>query len=363
MVNNKYFHKALLLAEGVKGSCSPNPAVGAVIVKDGMIVAEGATQSAGGDHAEAMALKRAGELARGASLYVTLEPCVDFSGKRTPACTNRIIEAGVREVFVGRRDPNPKVNGKGIETLKGAGILVREVSDFSKRLRELNEDFEKYIKSGMPFVYSKYAMTLDGNIANAEGDSKWVSGHESLKRVHMLRNRVDAILVGIGTVLADNPALTVREVAKIKNPLRVVVDPRGETPDKVTLMTDENQTLFVTDSYNDDFIRRVEKRGKSVLALTSPFSYREILTRLAKEEEVTSILIEGGGRVHYRCLQEGVIDKLLVFVAPKLLGGRGIQPFNGATTRKMNAALKLFDVSVENLGEDLLIQGYLNEQK
>jgi len=363
MARDNYFQEALLLAESVKGSTSPNPAVGAVIVKDGVIVATGVTQSAGGDHAEAMALKRAGERARGASMYVTLEPCVDYPEKRTPSCTNRIIEAGVREIFIGRRDPNPQVNGRGIETLKRAGIQVREISIFSKRLRVLNEDFEKYIRGGVPFVYSKYAMTLDGNIANAEGDSKWVSGSESLKRVHSMRNRVDVILVGIGTVFADNPALTVREVPKIKNPLRVIVDPRGETPENATVLTDENATVFVTDIRNDDFIQRAEKMEKRVLVMKSPFSYRELLARLAKDYGVTSVLIEGGGRVHYRCLNEGIIDKLMVFVAPKILGGRGIQPFNGVVERKMDEALKLFDISVENLGEDLLIQGYLNEQE
>ncbi len=362
MARENYFQDALLLAESVKGLTSPNPAVGAVIVKDGKIIAKGATQAEGQDHAEAVALKSAGKAAYGAVMYVTLEPCVNFPGKHTPACSQRIIDAGISRVIIGMRDPNPKVNGKGIEALKKAGIDVSETPRFSKRLRLLYEDFEKYITRGLPFVYAKYAMTLDGNIANEEGDSQWISGPESLKRVHELRNRVDAVLAGIGTVLADKPRFTVRNVRRIKNPLRVIIDPRGETPENSALMRDENRTLFVTDIENSAFMEKVKKQGKMIVTMNSPFSYREILKKLATDFKVTSVLIEGGGRVNYRCLEEGVIDKMLVFVAPKILGGYGLQPFNGSVKRKMNDALKLFDISVENIGDDIFIQGYLNEK-
>ncbi len=364
MFSDKYFQEAVILARSAKGSTSPNPAVGTVIVKNGVIVGTGATQSAGQSHAEIMALTQAGIQARDASMYVTLEPCVDYPGKRTPSCTQAIINAGVREIYIAMPDPNPQVRGLGISRLRQAGLEVHVMEEPDPALLELNEDYFKYIQTAMPFVYGKYAMTLDGNIANSSGDSQWVSGPGSLAWVHELRNKVDAILVGIGTVLKDNPTLNVRLVPRIKDPYRIIIDPRGETPPHFTVMADELRTLFVTaEDVDPGFIRLCDKQKKDHISMKAPFSYRDLFSRLAREKQIESILVEGGGRVFHRCFEEEVIDKLIVCVAPKILGGTGIQPFNGPTDRIMDKALKLKHISVENIDGDLLIQGYLNADK
>ncbi len=362
MYSDKYFQEALIMAHSAKGSTSPNPAVGSVIVKDGVVIGTGVTQAAGHEHAEVMALRQAGESARGASMYVTLEPCVDYPGKRTASCTQAIINAGISEIYIGMEDPNPKVSGRGIARLKAAGIQVHVNQEIDPELKLLNEDYEKYIQTGLPFVYAKYAMTLDGNISNIDGDSQWISGPGSLRWVHELRNKVDAIMVGIGTVLKDNPQLNVRLVPKVKDPLRIIIDPRGETPAGYHLVRDDLRTLFVVGKEApQSFHRLCDDRGKEIMLMDSPFSYRELLARLGEERSIESLLIEGGGRVFYRCLQDEVIDKLLVCVAPKILGGKGIQPFAGETHRLMNKALTLKRVSVENIDGDLLIQGYIND--
>ena len=224
MKNSIYFKEALKLAEMVKGRTSPNPAVGCVIVKDDLIVGKGSTQPPGLDHAEIAALKESGNKAFQASMYVTLEPCVYYQDKRTASCSDAIIEAGVSEIYIGMKDPNPKVNGEGIGQLKAAGIKVHLLHEVFPEIFHLNEDFFKYIQTGIPFVYAKYAMTLDGNIADRQGDSKWITGPESREWVHRLRNRVDGIMVGVGTVLKDNPELNVRIPEKFKNPLRIIVN-------------------------------------------------------------------------------------------------------------------------------------------
>lgn len=364
MFSDKYFQEAVMLAQSAKGSTSPNPSVGTIIVKNGVIVGTGATQSAGHEHSEIMALNQAGKNARGASLYVTLEPCVDYTGKRTPSCTAAIIKAGVKDITIGMLDPNPRVKGKGVERLTTAGLEVNVLEQVDAALLELNEDYFKYIRTGMPFVYGKYAMTLDGNIANAEGDSQWVSGPKSLEWVHELRNKVDVILVGIGTVLKDNPTLNVRLVPRIKDPYRIIIDPRGETPPDYTVMSDSLASLFVIGrEVSQDFKDRCDSNQKDYLVMSTPFSYKELFSLLARERQIESILIEGGGRVFHRCFEEEVIDKLIVCVAPKILGGIGIQPFNGQTDRIMKKALILKDISVENIEGDLLIQGYLNADK
>lgn len=368
MKKKNFFHEALALATSVKGKTSPNPAVGCVIVKNNKIVSGGATQKAGCDHAETVALKKAGRGARNASLYVTLEPCVDFDGKRTSSCAGRIIEAGIKEVFIGMKDPNPNVNGKGIVQLRKAGIQVHILNEFKKELQILNEDFYKYINTGLPFVYAKAAMTLDGNIATVDGDSQWISGEKSRAWVHSLRNRVDGIMVGIGTVLKDNPQLNVRMVKKIKDPVRFIVDPNGKTPADAHVMIDGGDTVFlVKKDVSNEFRKLCEKNGKEYAEFgTNPdsgksaFDFREIMEYLGKKRCVESLLIEGGGSVFHHAFHAGVIDKLIVCVAPKVLGGKGIQLFNGPTPLKINEALRLNDISVENIGEDIFIQGYLN---
>ncbi len=360
----KIFFKAIQLAKSVKGNTSPNPAVGCIIVKNGRIVGKGATQKSGCDHAEIAALKEAKLSAKNASLYVTLEPCVDYPGKKTPSCASAIIKAGIKEVFVGMKDPNPHIKGKGIIQLKKAGIKVTLLKENLREIYALNEDFFKYIQTSIPFVYAKSAMTLDGNIATEEGDSKWISSEESRTWVHQLRNRVDAVLVGVGTVIMDNPRLNVRLVPKMKDPLRIIVDPEGRTPLNSFVMKDKGKTLFVVKkSISKSFLKECEKKHKEVLTLnTYPntgFHLKKLVRYLGKEKGIESLLIEGGGRVFHHALHEKIIDKLIVFIAPKILGGKGLPLFNGKTSLKMSEALKINDISVENSGGDILVEGYL----
>lgn len=370
MKYKKFFQEALSLAYSVKGSTSPNPAVGCVIIKNNRIVSRGATQKAGCDHAEIAAIKKAGRNAHRASLYVTLEPCVDYPGKRTASCTEKIIEAGIKEVFIGMKDPNPLVNGRGIRQLQKAGVQVHILNEFKKELQILNEDFFKYITTGQPFVYMKAAMTLDGNIATSEGDSQWISGVKSREWVHALRNRVDGIMVGIGTVLKDDPQLNVRMVKKIKDPLRFIVDPDGRTPAASRVMSDTGKTVFIVKKgIAASFKELCAGNGKECIEFdtvpnpdkkdASLISFKRIMEYLGKERGVESLLIEGGGGLFHRAFQEKVIDKIIVFIAPKVLGGKGIALFNGPSALKMSESLRLKELSVENIGEDIFIQGYL----
>jgi diaminohydroxyphosphoribosylaminopyrimidine deaminase/5-amino-6-(5-phosphoribosylamino)uracil reductase len=360
MFERIYFEEALKLAHSVKGSTSPNPAVGAIVVKDDSIVGRGATRQAGQEHAEVLAIRDAGNKCPGSTMYVTLEPCVLFPGKHTASCAQAIIEAGISEVIIGMRDPNPFVNGKGIALLEKSGVSTKILHERESELRELNEDFFKYISTGIPFVYAKYAMTLDGNIANIDGDSRWVSGEESLKWVHNFRNRVDAIMVGIGTVRKDNPRLNVRLVPLVKNPLRVIIDPDGETPDGHHVMSGGEQTLFIiSPRASKEFREMCARNGKRFAEFPAPFDLRAVTAYLGKTEGIESLFIEGGGRLLYSALHAGIIDKVYVLVAPKILGGKGIQPFEGETKIPMSRALRLKDVSVENIEGDVLIKGYL----
>lgn len=356
------FSQAIKLAESVKGSTSPNPAVGCVIEKDGVIVGKGATRKAGQDHAEIVALKEAGEKAKDATLYVTLEPCVSYPGKKTQSCAAAIIKAGVKKVIIGMKDPNPSINGKGIKELENAGISVRISHEHRREIRVLNEDFFKFIQTGLPFVCAKAALTLDGNIATKTGDSKWISSVESRTLVHKMRNRVDAILVGVGTVLNDNPELTVRLVEKIKNPLRIVVDPNGRTPETSHVMQGEEPTLFiVSPGAPSSFNKMCDKYKKQWTVLDkgkdNHISMKEVISVLAKIG-IESIIIEGGSKIFASAFREHIIDKLILFFAPKILGGAGIPLIGGEPPIKMAEAAKMKDISVENIGEDILIQGY-----
>ncbi|MCX7820166.1 MAG: bifunctional diaminohydroxyphosphoribosylaminopyrimidine deaminase/5-amino-6-(5-phosphoribosylamino)uracil reductase RibD [Brevinematales bacterium] len=361
MKNKKFFLEAIKLAEKVKGLTSPNPSVGCVIEKDGKIVGKGATQKAGFDHAEIVALKEAGSKAADSTVYVTLEPCVDYEGKRTPSCAKALIDAKVKKVIIGMKDPNPKVKGKGIEMLKKAGIQVEFTDYHHKELLNLNEDFFKYITSGKPFIYAKAAITIDGNIATSTGDSKWISCEESRNYVHRLRNKVDAVLVGAGTVLKDNPKLNVRIVEKHKDPLRIVIDPAGLITEDYNVMNDELSTLFIIGpKVGDAFKERCDKFNKEYLQFdTEDLSFKEIFELLGKRN-ITSILVEGGGRVFYRIFNENQVDKILLFIAPKMLLGLGIPFLNGKGKENMCEAVKILDFSAENIGEDILIQGYLS---
>ncbi len=364
MDKQKYFFEALCLAKKVKGSTSPNPAVGCIIVKDKKIIGRGATQKTGRDHAEIAALKEAGISSKGADLYVTMEPCIEFQGKKTPSCTKKIIEAGIKKVIVGVKDPNPYVNGQGFLELKRAGIDVYFTKDYLDELKTLNEDYDKYIKTKIPFVYLKCAMTLDGNIAAAGGDSKWISGEESRHWVHGLRNRVDSVMVGVGTIINDNPQLNVRLPERLKDPIRLIIDPYGKTPPDSRVMIDDGNTIFLVKSgIPNEFKRICDKNKRQYLEFDTVdddrISIKNIIKSLGKEFNLESILIEGGGRVFYYAIKEKIVDKIIVFLAPKILGGKGVPFLNGTVNIKMSEALIIKDISVENIGKDLLIQGYL----
>ena len=361
MTDEKFMREALRIARNAEGCTSPNPLVGAVIVKDGKIIAEGWHRQAGTPHAEIHALNMAGDLSRGATLYVTLEPCSHFG--RTPPCTQAIINAGISRVVAAMSDPNPKVAGHGFELLRAAGIAV-EVGLLEAEARRLNEVFLKWITRRLPFVTMKFACTLDGKIATVAGESQWISSEESRRFTHHLRDINDAILVGVGTVLADNPSLTTRLVEG-KNPVRVIVDSNARTPLESKVVADKSARTIVAVTANapPDKVRALKLRGVEVI--TAGNFERVDLTALMHalaEREITSVLVEGGGTIHFSMLRARLVDKVLAFIAPKLIGGsRALSAVGGEGFAKLSDAVELNDITTTTLGADILISGYVKE--
>lgn len=350
--------RALALAR--RGRTSPNPMVGAVVVKDGRIVAEGYHRRAGEPHAEAAALDEAGDEARGATLYVTLEPCCHYG--RTPPCTKAIISAGVSSVVAAMRDPNPLVSGKGLAELEAAGIGT-DVGLLQEQARKLNEVYVKFVTTRLPFVTLKLAMTLDGKIATRTGDSRWVSCEQSRRMVHRLRERSDAVMVGVGTVLADDPELNARNGKRITYPTRVIVDSQGRTPAtaRVLLQPAGETVVAVTDAAPAGRVRKLEEAGARILPVEergSLVSLPHLMQKLG-EIGITSVLIEGGGSIAASALAAGIVDKVIVFVAPKIVGGESARtPVEGPGVETMDDALQLERLTVRNVGCDLLIEAY-----
>jgi diaminohydroxyphosphoribosylaminopyrimidine deaminase/5-amino-6-(5-phosphoribosylamino)uracil reductase len=360
MDDEKWMKRALRLAEKGAGRTSPNPMVGAVLVKSGKVVGEGYHAKAGEAHAEIIALRQAREKARGAILYLNLEPCT-HQGK-TPPCAPQIIKAGVKRVVMGMEDPNPLVNGKGIEALRKSGLDAK-VGILENECRRLNEAFRKYILKKEPFVTLKAAATLDGKIATRNGDSKWISGEASRHFVHRLRDRVDGVLVGIGTVLKDDPQLTARVKAG-RDPYRIVLDSRLKISEeaKVFEHSPSKVILATTELAPQEKIQRLEKRGIRVLVLDSKEGRVRLKSCLSKLGEIgmMSLLVEGGGRVNGAFLDEGLIDRFLLFLSPKLMGDQqapGI--FGGRGVSSLQEAAVLKEVKARRIGEDVLIEGYL----
>ncbi len=356
--DKRWMMRALRLAEKGRGRTSPNPMVGAVLVKDGEVVGEGYHARAGEDHAEIIALKRAGEEARGATLYINLEPCPHFG--KTPPCAPAVIQAGVRRVVVGMEDPNPLVAGRGLEMLRSASLEV-EVGVLQEDCQRLNEAFSKYIRTKQPFVILKIASTLDGKLATREGESKWITGERSRRFVQELRDSNDAILVGIGTVLKDDPLLTAR-IKGGRDPLRIILDSRLRIPDraKVIEQAPEKTILATTELAPRERIEELEKRGVGVWVLNSSegkVDLKSLLVR-AGEMEQMSLLVEGGSEVNGSFLREGLFDKILIFYAPKLLGGQALEMFGGRGFGKIEQAFPLSPIKVKRMGEDILIEGY-----
>jgi len=363
-VDENYMKMALSLAGRARGRTSPNPMVGAVVVKDDEVVGRGYHRKAGGPHAEILALEQAGDRARGATLYVTLEPC-NHTG-RTPPCTRAILEKGIAKVVAGMKDPNPAVAGGGLEFLAGHG--VETVSGVCEgECRRLNEVFIKYITSATPFVILKCAATLDGRIATATGDSKWITGPRSRHFVHELRNAVDAILVGIGTILKDNPRLTTRlEGMEGMDPVRIVLDTHlSIPPDAQVLHVDSNSDTLIVTGYDISPEKRkaIEQTGARLLTTDCRKGSVDLkaLVKALGKMEITSVLIEGGATINGSALRAGIVDKVLLFYAPKLCAGDdGVPICRGPGVRAMRESMRVCDVSVHRFDDDIMIEGYIN---
>ncbi len=351
-----YIRRAVELAKKAEGHTSPNPMVGAVLVKGGRVIAEDYHRAPGTPHAEALVLSEAGPKAKGATLYVSLEPCC-HTKKRTPPCTKAIIASGVKKVVVAMVDPNPQVSGKGIRELKRAGIKV--VSGvLEERARKLNEAYIKYITERVPFVTLKVAMTLDGKIALPTGESKWITGEKARRVVHRMRAASDAILTAIGTVKADNPQLTAR-LRGAKSPVRVVIDPELETPLEANILKMPPKTILVTKRKNNSRISAYKDLGAEFIFYEDSLDLNDLMTELGRRE-ITSLMIEGGSSLSSHALHDGVVDKIVFFIAPKIICGKDSYPaVGGIACPSLQDAYKLRDLKVRRVGEDLMIEGYV----
>lgn len=366
-VKLEYFELAYSLANRVKGVVSPNPAVGAVIVKNGKIVSVGATQPNYGKHAEIVAIESAKVSLKGATMIVTLEPH-QYQG-HNPPCTEEIIKAGIKRVFVGTIDRNPQVNGKGIARLKSAGIEVK-VGFFEEDLLELNEDFFKFVATGKPFITVKYAMSIDGKIATIVGDSKWISSQSSREYVHSeIRRKADAILVGVNTIIQDNPYLTIRYKKKeylYKQPLRCIIDPFGRTPIDSIVMSDELPTLFfVSEKVNKEFLSYVSKKENKKYEFISLvgdrfLDIREIVEKLG-EMKIINLLVEGGGEIIGSFFDNNLVDKVFAFISPKFLGGKAAKTIGGKGVSRVEDAIRLYDITALRFEDDIMIKGYVEK--
>ncbi|MCS6976926.1 MAG: bifunctional diaminohydroxyphosphoribosylaminopyrimidine deaminase/5-amino-6-(5-phosphoribosylamino)uracil reductase RibD [Gemmatales bacterium] len=353
--------EALLLAERGRGYVEPNPLVGAVVVREGRIVGSGWHQRFGGPHAEIYALEAAGESARGATLYVTLEPCCHHG--KTPPCTDAILKAGISRVVAAMSDPFPEVAGKGIAILKEHGVPV-EVGILSAEAEELNAPYLKLVRSGRPYVIAKWAMSLDGRIATATGDSRWISGEESRRKAHEVRGRVDGILVGIGTVLADDPLLTARPPGP-RTACRIILDSCLRLPLTSRLVQTVREApvlVFHEPQADAESKRRLEAAGCECLPLRQ-WGRREAIGLILDElgrRRFTNILVEGGAEVLGSFVETRQVDELMVFVAPMIVGGRSaLGPVGGRGAATLREALRLARWTVEPSGEDWLIRARL----
>ncbi len=353
--------RAIELAGRGRGRTSPNPMVGCVVVQGGEVVGEGWHPFAGGPHAEAAALAAAGEAARGATVYVTLEPC-DHHG-RTPPCTEALIAAGVAEVVVAHLDPDPRVAGRGVARLEEAGVSV-SVGTLSARAESLNEAYLTSHERGRPFVLYKSASTLDGKTATVTGESRWITAEAARERVHAWRDELDAIAVGVGTLIQDDPSLTTR-LPGGRTPLKVVFDSRLRTPLGARLFEPDPEgvparvVLYAAEGAPADRAERLRERGAEVVLLPGPAGRPDVALALKDlhARQVRSLLLEGGGTLAWEFLARRVVDRVALFIAPKLLGGPAPGPLGGAGVQLLSQAVGVADMSVERIGDDLLVQG------
>jgi len=356
--------QALSLARLALGQVSPNPAVGAVVVKDGEIVGQGYTQPPGSAHAEVVALEQAGNAARGSVMYVTLEPCCHHG--RTPPCTRAIIDAGVAEVHVAMIDPDPRVSGKGEEELRQHGISTF-VGEREEEAKEINEAYIKYTTTGMPFVTAKFAMSLDGKIATRSGDSKWISNQESRRYVHSLRHITDAVMVGVNTVLTDDPQLTCRcgERGGVirKQPLRVIVDTSGRTPVTAQVFNEPGRAFLVLgEGVKPEIAEGYKSINADVVELPSDEGLIDLeqLLKVLGQRKITSVLVEGGGTLLGYMFDHKLIDKVIAFVAPLIIGGSEAEtPVGGRGAERIVDSVHLERITAMECNGDVMVSGYI----
>lgn len=362
MTKQQYMQLALEIAKRGMGHTSPNPMVGCVVVKNDQIIAEGYHKQHGSFHAERNALLSCTEDVTGAELYVTLEPCCHHGN--TPPCTDIIIERGIRKVYIGSMDPNPKVAGRGVQILREHGIEV-ETGVLGEECLALNDIFFHYITTNMPYVAMKYAMTLDGKIATYTGDSKWVTGEEARLHVHELRKRYSAIMVGIGTVLADDPMLNCR-IEQGVDPVRVVCDSKLRIPltSQMVKTAKDIPTIVCYAQGEDEKLQSLKNAGIELIQNDSDdgqVDFTEIMKELGKRQ-IDSVIVEGGGTFHGTVLKSGLVKKIYCYIAPKLIGGKDAKsPVEGDGFSLMRDALAVSDIEILKLGEDICISGHVEE--
>ena len=357
MTDETYMRRAIVLAERGAGWTSPNPMVGAVIVKDGRIIGEGWHRRYGEAHAERNALQSCTESPAGAVLYVTLEPCCHH-GKQPP-CTDAILEAGIRRVAVGSGDPNPLVAGKGVEILRSHGVAV-DTGVLKEECDALNPVFFHFIQTKRPYVVIKYAMTMDGKIATRTGDSRWITGEAARQRVHQDRHRYSAIMAGVGTVLADDPLLTCRMEGG-KNPVRVICDSHLRTPvdSRIVRTAREVPTILAAAAPPPERRKALEDAGCQVWDLPGPegrVDLNALMDRLGARG-IDSVLLEGGGELNWAALHSGIVQKVQAYIAPKLFGGAAAKsPIAGLGVETPAQAVRLVRTTVTQIGEDFLLE-------
>jgi len=366
MPAEQYMECALSLARLAVGCTSPNPAVGAVVVRDGLAIGMGYTQPAGSEHAEVMALRQAGDKARGAEMYVTLEPCCHYG--RTPPCAEAIIKAGISEVHVALLDPNPVVSGRGIGRLSEAGIRTH-IGMCEGEACQINEAYIKHITTGLPFVIAKFAMSLDGKIATKTGDSKWITREEARKYAHGLRYGADAIMVGANTIVADNPHLTARGcggrggTGKMQ-PLRLIVDSGARVPVNAHVFEQPGGVLLAVAEPVDPARREAfTEAGAEVLEFPVESGGVDVveLFKLLGKRGIVTVLVEGGGELLGSLFDRGLVDKVMVFISPVIIGGQEAAIVAGEGVATMTEALRLARVEMKTFGDDVMVSGYVDK--
>ncbi len=356
--DNYYMGIAIRLARRGIGKTSPNPMVGAVIVANGNIIGQGYHKRCGDHHAEINAINSVKKNIKAPTFYITLEPCSHYG--RTPPCVDALIQEGPERVVIGSLDPNPEVNGTGVKILRSKGIKV-DVGIRESECIQVNEHYFKFVKTGLPYITIKYAQTLDGRIATKSGDSQWISSEASRRYVHRLRSIHDCIMVGAGTVSVDNPQLNVRHI-KGKDPLRIIVDSKLCIPIKSSVLTDVNSHLTIIATTSDApavKVAAVNKRGAEVLVVKKErngrVSLKDLLRKLGKRE-IMSVLVEGGPKIVTSLLKAGLVDRMIIPIAPKIVG-KGLEAIGDLNINKINNAIKFSSFKTMKKGDDIIFEG------